>query len=217
MRKSLLAIAAVVLVAGLSAQASAQNRAGSSVRYKWYDEHGLMHFSDSLTAEAMKYGYDLVNDHGLVVRHVPRQLNAEERAAANKLAAEQAARERAAQEKADADAQMLAAYPDEESYKISLQQALDTIDQQIHTTQINLRSQEKALTDLLARAADLENAKDPVPKFVTDNISAQRSVVTQQRDNLKRQQALRAQTVQAQVQQLAHYRELKAAENKPSQ
>lgn len=215
MRKSLLAIAAFVLAASLSAQA--QTPSGGSVRYKWYDEHGLMHFSDSLSAEAMKYGYDLVNDHGLVVRHVPRQLNAEERAAANKLAAEQAAREHAAQEIANADAQMLSAYPDEESYKISLQQALDTIDQQIHTTQINLRSQEKALTDLLARAADLENAKDPVPKFVTDNIAAQRTVVTQQRDNLKRQQALRAQTVQAQVQQLAHYRKLKAAEDKPSQ
>ena len=216
MRKSLLAIAAFVLAASLSAQALAQTQAGSSLRYKWYDEHGLMHFSDSLTAEAMKYGYDLVNDHGLVVRHVPRQLNAEERAAANKLAAEQAARERAAQEIANADTQMLAAYPDEESYRISLQQALDTIDQQIHTTQINLRSQEKALTDLLARAADLENAKDPVPKFVTDNIASQRSVVTEQRDTLKRQQALRAQTVQAQVQQLANYRKLKAAEDKPS-
>lgn len=214
MRKSLLAIAAFVLVSSLSAQA--QTPTGSSVRYKWVDEHGLMHFSDSLTAEAMKYGYDLVNDHGLVVRHVPRQLNAEERAAANKLAAEQAARERAAQEIASADTQMLSAYPDEESYRISLQQALDTIDQQIHTTQINLRSQEKALTDLLARAADLENAKDPVPKFVTDNIASQRSVVTQQRDNLKRQQALRAQTVQTQVQQLAHYRQLRAAESKPA-
>jgi len=216
MRKSLLAIAAFVLIASLSAQALAQTPTGSSVRYKWYDEHGLMHFSDSLTAEAMKYGYDLVNDHGLVVRHVPRQLNAEERAAANKLAAEQAAKERAAQEIANADAQMLSAYPDEESYKISLQQALGTIDQQIHTTQINLRSQEKALTDLLARAADIENAKEPVPKFVIDSISAQRNVVTQQRDTLKRQQALRAQTVQLQVQQLAHYRQLKAAADKPS-
>jgi hypothetical protein len=198
-----------------SLAAFAQNT--SSVRYKWYDGQGLVHYSDSLTAEAMKYGYDLVNDRGLVVRHVPRQLNAEERAAAAKLAEATAARQRAAQEVATAEAQMLDAYPDEEAYKISLQQTLDTFDQQIHTTRINLRSQEKALADLLARAAEIENAKKPVPKFLTDSVAAQRNVVTGLRATLQRQQTLRAQTVQDQVKQLARYRELKAEQDKASQ
>lgn len=213
MRNTLLIAAAVMLLASLSVRA--QN--SGNIRYKWHDAQGLMHFSDSLTAEAMKYGYDLVNDHGMVVQHVPRQLTAEERAAANKLAAEQAARQRAAQEQANADAQMLSAYPDEESYKISLQQVLDTIDQQIHTTQINLRSQEKALTDLLGRAADIENAKDAVPKSLADSIVQQRNVVAGQRTTLRRQQALREQTVQLQAKQRAHYRELKAAQAQPAQ
>jgi hypothetical protein len=212
MRKSLLVFAAVVLIASLPAHA--QNT--GNIRYKWYDGQGLMHFSDSLTTEAMKYGYDLVNDHGMVVQHVPRQLNAEERAAANKLADQQAAKQRAAQEIANAETQMLAAYPDEESYKISLQQSLDTIDQQIHTTQINLRSQEKALTDLLGRAADMESAKQPVPKLLADSIAQQRGVVTEQRNTLQRLQAERAKTVQQQVRQLARYRELKAVQEKPT-
>ncbi len=121
------------------------------------------------------------------------------------------------QELAPAEAQMLDAYPDEESYKISLQQTLDTVDQQIHTTRINLRSQEKALADLLARAAEIENAKKPVPKFLTDSVAAQRNVVTGLRATLQRQQALRAQTVQDQVKQLARYRELKAEQDKASQ
>lgn len=210
MRKTLLIAAVALLVSSLSVHA--QNV--SSVRYKWYDGQGLVHFSDSLTADAMKYGYDLVNDRGMVVQRVPRQLNAQERAAANKLALEQAAKQRAAQELANTEAQMLAAYPDEESYKISLQQSLDTIDQQIHTTQINLRSQEKALTDLLARAADIESGKNTVPKFLVDSIAQQRNVVATQRSTLHRQQALRAQTVQMQVKQLARYRELKAAQER---
>ena len=214
MRKSLLILAAVAL--GASLVASAQDTS-SSVRYKWYDSQGLMHYSDSLTADAMKYGYNLVNDRGMVVRHVARQLNAEERAAAAKLAEAQAARQRAAQEVATAEAQMLNAYPDEESYRISLQQTLDTVDQQIHTTRINLRSQEKALTDLLARAAEIENTKKPVPKFLTDGIASQRNVVTGLRTTLQRQQALRAQTVQDQGKQLARYRELKAEQDKASQ
>jgi hypothetical protein len=207
MRKSLLVFAAVIL--GASVCAHAQKNAGT-LRYKWFDAQGLVHFSDSLNTEAMKYGYDMVNDHGMAVRHVSRQLNAEERATANKLAAEKATKQRAAQQVADAEAQMLSAYPDEESYKISLHQTLDTIDQQIHTTQINLRSQEKALTDLLTRAAEIENAKQPVPKFMTDGIAKRRNVVNEQRNTLKRQQNLRAEAVQEQVQQLARYRVLKA-------
>ena len=213
MRKSLLILAAVAM--GASLAVSAQNT--GSVRYKWYDSQGLVHYSDSLTADAMKYGYDLVNDRGMVVSHVSRQLNPEERAAAAKLAEAEAAKQRAAQELANAEAQMLNAYPDEESYKISLQQTLGTVDQQIRTTRINLRSQEKALTDLLARAAEIENAKKPVPKFLTDSVAAQRNVVTALRATLQRQQTLRAQTVQEQVKQLARYRELKAQQDKASQ
>lgn len=213
MRKSLLILAALAL--GASVAVSAQNT--SSVRYKWYDGQGLMHYSDSLTADAMKYGYDLVNDRGLVVRHVPRQLNAEERAAAAKVAAAQAVKQHAAQEVANNETQMLNAYPDEASYKISLQQTLDTIDQQIRTTQINLRSQEKALTDLLARAAETESAKKPVPKFLSDSIATQRNIVTGLRNTQQRQQSRRAQTVREQVTQLARYRVLKAEHDKASQ
>ncbi|MDE2307368.1 MAG: DUF4124 domain-containing protein [Xanthomonadaceae bacterium] len=212
MRKFLSIFAAAVLIASLPVHA--QN--SSSVRYRWHDEHGLPHYSDSLSAEAMKYGYDVVNDQGLVIQHVARQLTPEERAAANKLAAQQAAEQRAEKERADADAQMLAAYPDEDSFRISQQQALDSIDQQIHTTQINLRSQEQALTDLLGRAADMERGKTPVPRFLADSITKQRDVVTGQRNILEHLQALRVQTAQAQIAELAHYRKLKAALAQPS-
>lgn len=206
----------IAVAIALLASATLHAQSSGNIRYKWHDGQGLAHFSDSLNGEAMKYGYDLVNDRGLVIRHVPRQLTAEERALANKLAAEQAVKQRAARDLANAESQMMSAYPSEEMYKISLQQTLDTIDQQIHTTQINLRSQEKALTDLLSRAADIESAKEKVPKFLSDSIAKQRGVVTDQRNTLHRQQSLRSQTVALQVTQLARYRALKAAQDSGS-
>jgi hypothetical protein len=204
-----------IVVLGVSASAHAQK--ADNTRYRWHDGQGLAHFSDSLTAEAMKYGYDIVNDHGLVVQSVPRQMNAEERAAASKLATEQAASARAARALAAAEEQMLAAYPDEASYRMSQQQSLDSIDQRIHTTQINLQSQEKALADLLGRAADIEGDKKPVPKSLTDGIARQRDIVTGQRHAMTRLQDERAQLVQQQVRQLQRYRELKAAQLKQEQ
>ncbi|HEY0199616.1 MAG TPA: DUF4124 domain-containing protein [Rhodanobacter sp.] len=219
MRKFLAIVVVTALGMGAvaHAQSTANNKNTSSVRYKWHDAQGLLHFSDSLTAEAMKYGYDLVNDRGLAIQHVPRQLNPEERAAANKLAEAQAAKDRAARELANAEAQMLSAYPDEQTYTISQQQQLDTVDQQVRTTQINMRSQEKALTDLLGRAADIERNKEPVPKFLADSIAKQRDVVTGQRNALTHLQGERAQTVQQQAKDLARYRELKAAQLRQEQ
>jgi hypothetical protein len=210
MRKTLLVIAMLALTAGAHAQA----QKGSSYRYRWKDSTGLPHYSDSLTSDALKYGYDVVNDRGLVVQHVDRQLSPEERAAAQKLADQQAAQQKAAQERARSDSQMLAAYPTEDAYKASQQQSLDNIDQQIHTTRINLQSQEKALTDLLTRAGDLERAKQPVPKPLNDSIAKQRDIVTRQRDALDREQTARDAAAQKNVQDLAHYRELKAAQAK---
>lgn len=202
-------IAAAVVSAPVLAQ---QNQSHSTYRYRWTDAQGLPHYSDSLSAEAMKYGYDIVNDRGLTVGHVDRQLNPQERAAAQKAAAAQAAAKSAADDKARSESQMLAAYPTEAGYQASLKQELDNIDQRISTTRINLHSQEKALTDLLARAGEAERAKQPIPKSLADSIGQQRNVVASQRGALERQQAERDASEQKMGPKLQRYRELKAAQ-----
>ena len=118
-------------------------------------------------------------------------------------------------ERTRADSQMLAAYPTEEAYKDSQQQGLGNIDQQINTTRVNLHSQEKALADLLTRAGDLERAKQPVPKFLSDSISKQRNIVAGQRNTLERQQNARDAAEQKNAQDLQHYRDVKVAHDKP--
>lgn len=207
MRKTAFVIALLALTTVVDAQTKV-----STYRYRWKDASGLPHYSDSLTSDAMKYGYELVDDRGLVVQHVDRQLTPEERAAAQKAAEEQAVVDRAAEQRKRNDAQMLAAYPTEAAYKTSQQQYLDSMDQQIATTRSNLRSQEKALTDLLTRAGDLERAKQPVPPFLSEGIAKQRDVVARQRDTLDREQKGRDAQVQKNAQDLVHYRELKAAQ-----
>jgi len=213
MRKSGCIFATAILVASTFTALAQTGQNNNGMRYKWRDGQGLPHYSDSLTSDAIKYGYDVVNDRGLVIQHVERQLNPEERAAARKQADELAAQQRAAQERTRNDSQMLSAFPTEDAYKMSLQQELDNIDQQISTTRLNLHSQEKALTDLLSRAGDLERAKQPVPKFLSDSIAKQRSVVAGQRNTLDRQQATRDAFALKMAQQLQHYRELKAAQS----
>jgi len=211
MHKPLHVLTIITLLA--SATVCAQQADHNGMRYKWVDGKGLPHFSDSLSQDAIKYGYDVVNDQGMVVQRVQRQLSPEERAAARKQAAQQAAAQRAAQDRARADEQMLSAYPDEAAYKAALQQALANMDQQIHTSRLNLRSQEQALTELLGRGAEFEHNKQSLPKSLQDGIAKQRGVVSDLQALLQRQQALREQAAQAQTQQLAHYRALQAEQD----
>ncbi|GAB2574054.1 DUF4124 domain-containing protein [Dyella jejuensis] len=210
MRRFVFVTSVTVLSLAFAWQASAQSSNG--VRYRWVDASGLSHFSDSLTNDAVKYGYDVINNDGLVVAHVGRQLSPAERAVAQKQAAEQAARQRLLDERKRNDIQLLNTYPDENALKAEQQQVLDNLDQQMNTTRVNLHSQDAALTDLLNRAADDERAKQPVPKFLTDQIATQRNVVANERSLLARQQANRDAVTQQQAQDLQHYRELKAAQ-----
>jgi hypothetical protein len=209
MHKHVFIIALAASVLGFAAQAQ---QATGGVRYRWVDAKGLPHYSDSLTDGAIKAGYEVLNNQGMVVQRVHKQLTSQERAAADKLAAQQAEQRRIAEQQRRDDLQLLNTYPNAAAYQAMQQQTLASFDQQTSNTRVNLRSQEKALTDLLARAADIENNKKPVPKFLTDNIAKQRDIVAAQRATLARQQGERATLVQQQAQQLEHFRELKAKE-----
>ncbi len=207
-----LALSASIIVSlGLAGLAVAQTTPGG-IRYRWVDASGLPHYSDSLTEDALKYGYDVINSSGMVTAHVQKQLTPAERAAAQKKADELAAQKRALEEQKSKDLLLLNTYPDEAALKNEQQQVLENLDEQMKTTRVNLHTQDAALTDLLNRAADEERAKKPVPKFLSDQIAAQRNVVANERALLERQKATRDATLQQQAQELQHFRELKAAE-----
>jgi hypothetical protein len=187
-----------------------QDSSKQGYRYRWKDASGQSYFSDSLNADALKAGYDIVNSQGLVVRHVDRQLTADERAAAKKLADQQAAAKAIADQRARDDAQMLNAYPTEEAFTAARKSQLDNYHQAVGTTQINLRGQEKTLADLLTRAGDLERAKQPVPPYLTDRINEQRATVSSLRATLQRQQAAEASAKATMDADIVRYRQLKA-------
>ena len=210
MRRLALSVS-IIMSLGLAGLSIAQTTPGG-VRYRWVDASGLPHFSDSLTSDALKYGYDVINSNGMVMSHVQRELTPTERAAAQKQADEEAARKRALAEQKAKDLQILNTYPDEDALKSEQQQVLQNLDEQMSTTRVNLHSQDAALTDLLNRAADEERAKKPVPKFLSDQIATQRNVVANEHALLERQKATRDATVQQQAQELQHFRDLKAAQ-----
>lgn len=197
-----LALILSLTVAGVALSATATG----PVQYRWHNAQGVLQFSDTLSADAIAHGYDIVNAQGVVVQHVPSP--AERRA--EQIAAQAQARldaERAHRQAADA--QLLNAYPTEDALRSALQAQVSNISQSMSATEINLHSQESSLADMLQRAAEIEHEKNPVPPYLTHDIAQQRRVVEQQRLALQRQQRQRDAAQAAIAPQLARYRQIK--------
>jgi hypothetical protein len=142
-------LVAFALTLGIAAQASAAGTPHN--RYKWKDAQGNLHFDDVLPTEALQLGYEVVNSQGIVVKHVNRAKTTEEMKADDEAAAKLATQKHATEVQAKSDQQVLAAYPNEHELVSAQQAQLDMMDQNIHSTEISLQSQEKSLTAMANR------------------------------------------------------------------
>lgn len=209
MRRYVFCLLVAVLASVLVSVAMAADTAAAT-HYRWKDASGVVHFSDTIPAAALAGGYDIVNNQGMVVRHVARELTPEERRVAADAAAKAAAARRDAQQRQLEDTQMLAAYPTDKDLQASQQAQLKQIQTDIATLESNLRSQEDSLTDLLAHAADMEHAKQPIPPSVHKRITEQRTIVSDERRALVQRRADYANTEARFAAQLNRYRTLRA-------
>lgn len=180
-------------------------------RYKWHDADGNLHYGDALPPEAGKYGYDIVNPQGVVIKHVERAKTADER----KAAKAELAKAQAAKDMADArvrtDQQLLAAYPSEDDLKRAQKQQSDMLDQNLVSARISLESQEKSLAELLGHAAELDSSGKAVPQTLAKRIGDMRKQVEDQRAYIVRKENERSQAIAQFDDELAHYRSLKVA------
>jgi hypothetical protein len=201
-----------LFVCGLAlacATAVAAEKAGRN-QYKWRDASGALHYSDALPAEASQFGYEVVNGQGVVIRRVERAKTAEEKAAAKaELARSQALREET-DARTRSDTQLLSAYPNESDLERAQHQKLDLLDQQVNAARISLRSQEQALTDQLAHAAEVERNGKTLPEAQATQIAQTQKQVDEQRAALARRESERAAAAEKFAAEAAHYRELKA-------
>jgi len=209
--RAIIRITALLLVGACFCAQAGQPPKNAAHRYRWVDASGLPHYSDSLSMEALKFGYDVIGPGGMVVRHIPAELTASERKAARAKAAREAALHRQTVQREQKDRQMLMAYPTEAAFKAAQQARLDSLDEGIRTTRINLRSQEQNLAQLLGHAADYSREGKPVPASLSKRITDQRLTVADQRESLKARQTHRAEAEQQAAKELAHYRQLREA------
>lgn len=183
---------------------------GGHNRYKWRDGAGNLQYSDSLPAEAAKFGYEVVSPQGIVIKHVDRAKTAAELKEAKAAAAIAQTEKNATDAHQRADDQLISGYPEESDLKHAQQQSLEMLTQQISAAQISLNSQEQVLADLLGRAAEEERNKKVLPEAQANQLAAMRKQVDDQKLALERRQSDREKATADFEVETTRYRELKA-------
>lgn len=204
MRWTIFAAAACLL---LALQVAAQKADNQNLRYRWTDAAGQLHLADEIPPDAVRGGYDLINQYGNVVRHVdgaktPAEIAAEK---ARAVAAQKAA------EQARADQQLLLSYPEEKDLAAAQHEHLTMLQQRIESTEINMKSQLDGLANLLDQAASIKQQGNKVPAYLESEIKKQQDVIAGQRTWLKKSRVELATTKQQAADTMTRYRRLRGA------
>jgi hypothetical protein len=197
---------ALLLLCATDAFAAPTTSSGRS-HFRWTDSTGTPHYSDILTPEALKFGYDILNAKGVIIKHVDRQRTPEELFAEETAATAAAAAKHEAEMRAITDKRMLAAYPTEKDLVSAQQAQFDSIDQNIRAATNSLGVQERDLSDALARAASFDREGKPVPETQQKQIESLRKSVDSLRAYIARRQNEKVEATKKFEIDLTHYRE----------
>lgn len=178
-------------------------------QYRWSDASGNQHYSDTLTTDAIQAGYDVINDKGIVLKHVDRARTEAERAEAETAAAAQTAAKLEADRQAEADRRLLAAFPAEKDLVRARQAQIDSVEQSIVAATNSLNSQEQALSDNLGHAAALERGGKAVPADLTKQIETLRKSAESLRHYIERRQKEKIEATKKLETDVARYREVR--------
>lgn len=149
--------------------------------YRWVDENGKVHYSDRLPPEAAKQAREELNSEGVTVNRVDRQKTDEEVAAARAAAKAQAEAARKIEEERQANLALVNSYASESDLVRNYEQNLELIEQQIISTNADIELRQKNLDQLVARAAQSEQAGKPVEEAVTKLINSEQSEIAKQK------------------------------------
>lgn len=154
--------------------------------YKWVDENGDVHYSQTLPPERSQDAHDRLAADGTVAERIDRVRTAEERAA---LEAERA-RQREAAEQARLEAQQdrlfLAAFPTEADIRRAIESRREHVEAERRSVKSLVDQARTHFAGALERAAELERAGQSVPEHVATQIRQARADLRRFNERLAR-------------------------------
>jgi len=148
--------------------------AGQTV-YKWVDEDGETHYSQTLPPEQVERGHERLTGDGLLAERIERAPTAAERAELQaRLEAERdVARQQ--QLRAQQDRLFLAAFPTEQDVRRAIESRRDTVENERRTVESLIEQNRANFNQLVLEAAGYERRGEPVPDHLARRIQEART------------------------------------------
>lgn len=143
--------------------------------YKWVDEKGEVHYSQTLPPERAGEAHDRLTADGLVAERVDRVRTADELAELQVQREQQ--REQAEQERIQAqqDRLFLAAYPTEEDVRRTIETRRETVMSERKSVESLIEQSRARFVATVQQAAELERTGKPVPDYLVERIDEARA------------------------------------------
>lgn len=175
---------ALVLVAVLGAQTA---RAGKL--YKWVDEKGVTHYSETIPADQKDRSSTEIDRRGRVLRHNPAAPSAAEREAQQAETERRMAEERRAQEQRRRDTALINTYTNESEIDDARKRAVATAEQAREALEARWRSVQARADTLRRQVASLRQAGTAVPDSTREELAAAETSASRLAADLKARQA----------------------------
>ncbi len=154
MRFTLFTLSVALLSCVFSAQAK---------MYKWIDENGEMHFGDKIPQKYLAKEHDVLNEHGMKVKHKEAEKNAQEKAEEQRLEQERKKAVLEVQKKKKLDRVLLDAYDSENDLIIARDSRLDAVSTQIRLSEAIISESNKKIKSMEERVAQIKVSGRKVP------------------------------------------------------
>lgn len=145
--------------------------------YRWVDDQGNVHYTDSIPPEYAEKGHRVLSPDGVQVQEVPRAKTLEEIQRERELERLRAQQSRLIEQQKAADQVLLRTFRSEDDLIMVRDGKLQAVDVLIQVTKSNIRRQQDWINSLRAEAAELERAGKPVPTRISEGIAKTESAL----------------------------------------
>jgi chromosome segregation ATPase len=149
--------------------------AATQTVYKWVDENGETHYSQTLPPERVQQEHARMDAEGRVTAEVTRALTAEERAAIAEQARIQREAAAVVEEQAQRDRLFLAAYPTEQAVINSIEAQRAVITAEFESVDSLIDQARARLNQAVNQAASMQRSGREVPKHIQDDVARARA------------------------------------------
>jgi hypothetical protein len=163
--------AAILLIPLLALATSDAFAAGQGPRlYRWVDQEGHVHYTDTIPPSAVDQGRTVLNSEGVSVGTVPPAKSPEEVAQEAELARLRKEQQALIEKQRAEDRVLLQSFHSEDDIVMARDGKIAAINTMVQVIRSEIGRQQRAFARLRSDAADLERAGKPIPAQLTQNI-----------------------------------------------